>query len=510
MDRRVVDSYVVEILARARATAARCREVTSNAYVSPTPRALGEVLLRISLYLERAVGAIYLQCEWAPDGTLRAEDAAILRNTDLLLRMLFAHLRYVEGATTARLPWSIVGAFEHLVEEALPSAQVMLRPQWKYNYATIISDLRAFYRNLLEEYQDFVVGPEPLDPLKEVLDPLPRSFHIISFPALERTNILLHTVLGHELGHIASEPFVADEARRTAFVNGIIPNLTILADQELKAPKRMYGPLFETHVKDQMIQDNAETAEYIWKRALQELLSDVVGAILFGPAALFSTFEMAISRGFDEAPSPANDYYAPWRMRLRVVTETLERVSPGFFPIPKAMFREGDVTPKVNTLDAHYAKIKAEIAKTDDVAAIKRSPITDLCYQELPRYIDEGTSYLLTQGGLQRFALRPEALAEKGPHLVERLASGLPPNAVEVDVLNPQPVTMAEIINAAWYYRLTCDGGPPIGPDGSVDESRLKTRRNTNLLTLKAIEYSDLARQFACASAETTKAADRQ
>jgi hypothetical protein len=55
------------------------------------------------------------------------------------------------------------------------------------------------------------------------------------------------------------------------------------------------------------------------KRALEELISDLVGYFLFGAGAVFALAEVATTDIWDNLPSAQNDYYPPWRFRLREI-----------------------------------------------------------------------------------------------------------------------------------------------------------------------------------------------
>jgi hypothetical protein len=107
-------------------------------------------------FLASASVAVYNDIDWTqPAGEVK-DDLRILRNTDRIFKIVAQELRYVEGARTERLPWSIVASFEKLVAAFLPDIQIMLRAMWQYNYAFHMLNQGAVYRRYLAPYADYV------------------------------------------------------------------------------------------------------------------------------------------------------------------------------------------------------------------------------------------------------------------------------------------------------------------------------------------------------------------
>jgi hypothetical protein len=128
----------------------------------------------------------------------------------IFIKTLGARLRYIEGASVERTPWSMVHAMEQLAQGLLREVSLIIRPQWHYNYGgvDVINELRAEIRAAFEESFDQILSEQEW---KGIYDKLPDRFYILSFPGLERDNALLHVNLGHEIGHIVVEEFLAQE-----------------------------------------------------------------------------------------------------------------------------------------------------------------------------------------------------------------------------------------------------------------------------------------------------------
>jgi hypothetical protein len=140
-----IDGYTLEIVARAAAGQQRCNRLVSAEYASEAPRNLVQALLRVFEYLAKVAPLVAADIDWSSRPDDIEKDINVLRVLDAQLKEFAADIRYVESALTDRLPWHIVPAFEELVADLQPGVQVMLRPMWRYNYATIVSNLRLSF-----------------------------------------------------------------------------------------------------------------------------------------------------------------------------------------------------------------------------------------------------------------------------------------------------------------------------------------------------------------------------
>lgn len=500
--RELYEQYPLEILSRAKTVEKRCASLLNNEFISDTPRIFARTIENMCGYLAKAVPVIYGQIEWNVPETEIEQSLKQLRNTDRILQHLALQLRFVEGALTQRLPWSIVPSFELLVGRFLPDVHIMLRAMWRYNYSFLLADQRSKYLDLLSEYPDYL--PD-VDLESNVLGEMKVPFHIVSFPSLERKHILLHSLLGHEIGHLLIDEYVATRA----------DGFAIMARAALE--QRSSG----RQDSDAITRDLLKASEY-WRRALEEILADLAGTMLFGPAALFATLEMALQGGFDVTPTERNEYYPPWRRRLREVWSLLETTG-GWFPLPETLF---DEPSRVKLVNDRVREIADLVGVERDLEFLKHEPLAKLAYDSVRDEIPLGIEYLLNERRLAAQQPKPSQLFKLIPRLVERLDCLLPPNAYEKSANEVEPVDFVDIINAAWIHRVTLstvkesvasgrgremeiDKRSGIGSPQPVDEKEpasntevvgeqeaIKKRDTANNLTLKAIEYSELAREY--------------
>lgn len=92
-----------------------------------------------------------------------------------LLAELGSHLRYVESATSSRVPASFIEPIESLIAKVTPSSRVMLRVQWTFNYK--VFDIAEYYRRMI----DPLLGTNSV---KSYLGDV-EHFYIVSVPSIE-------------------------------------------------------------------------------------------------------------------------------------------------------------------------------------------------------------------------------------------------------------------------------------------------------------------------------------
>lgn len=481
-----LDNYALEIISRARSIRQSCTSLLTHNYSSNAPRDLAETIIRVCDYLIDAIVEIHRTTEYDSDSIPAV--LKIFQITDYRIMKIGSHVRYIDGARSERLPWSIIPAFQKRIEKLLPDVHILLRPQWKYNYSIDLDDLYIVYHRTLSEYQDFVPGKK-LE--SDVLGKLKSPFYLISFPSLERKNILLHSIIGHEIGHLYAEKYITAE-KKNAFSQIVIPEIERIVDEEFKNIPEL-GPLFEKPAKESRKVACLQEVTRCWKRGLEELLADVVGAILFGPAALFSCYESAIQQGLDFEPSADNNYYPPWRMRLREILSVFDIHGIKLLPIDDSIFAKNkEKTGRVNQL---FDQIRTITKGRDDLDLIDKNKLWSLAYKQVAVDLKAGITYLLEDMQLKGELVTSEKLYGKLHHLIERLENSIPPNAIETDAYDRQPADMVDIINAAWFYKLSCTESI-LNEDRSFNEGSYVWRDRLNNLTFKAIEYADIERDY--------------
>ncbi len=162
---------------------------------------------------------------------------------------------------------------------------------------------------------------------------------------------------------------------------------------------------------------------------------------------------------------------------------------------------------KRKLLGEYLTLIRLEVSSDLDEIGINQVALARLSYAHVRVTLPEARKLL--QVTLKNHLFEEELTWSILPSLVERLEHGIPPNSTDGvgeprrrprkrARKRPRAVGLVEIINAAWFHKIVAnasEGGAtplgisPLGPGEAI-------RRRRNRLTLKAIEYSYVQREF--------------
>jgi hypothetical protein len=221
------------------------------------------------------------------------------------------------------------------------------------------------------------------------------------------------------------------------------------------------------------------------RRALQELVSDAVGVHLFGPNAVFSSFDVFGQAELDSPPTRP-EYYPPSRYRLRLMRDLLAKGGHAnalrTLTIPDNLNSIRDATTDV--LD----HLDGLVAQTSDKAALLAEPLTRLAYEWLEQTLPNAILY--AQGRVSAVTYPSEAIGKEVIGLIERLSLKVPPNEIATWP-NQIAVDWRSGLLASWLTAFSTI------VDAKLDiKDCLKSVHTTQKLALKGIEYAILQRQY--------------
>ena len=380
-------------------------------------------------------------------------------------------LRYIEGASVNRNPCSLVHPLEKLTQNILANTLLIVRPQWKYNFGKV--EIMQYYRTAT---LTFFSAEEQ----NNIFNNMPDYFEILSFPGFEKTNVLLHVNLGHEIGHHLQEEYFKNENDNYLF-----------KIKEEVANKLPIGKSYEKYTK-KINKDTNEVDTYR-KRFIQEIISDLFCSKLFGPAALFSFFEMAaFGKNFDNIDE---EYlYPPWRTRLRIMLEDLQWsiYNKSFKRVAtKRYFREDWATKSIEAFENDMKIIEEIVNNKIDEKHIKSNKLARIAFNSVNESLKEIKRFLnkKLRGHL---CLASEEFCKWILLLVERLHYDIPPNEFEIKGIK-KISDLKTIFNAGWLFKRAFLS--------SIFE--LKGQKDyfdrlyiLNRLVLKGIELSDINLKF--------------
>ncbi len=439
-------------LGLARKILTRLSEILATEFPTNTPEELGRIIQRIIDFIISVLDS--------------NDDERVLKYVCQYLQELSSHLRYIEGASSARIPTSIITPLEVLIEQMEPGARVMLRVQSSYNYE--IFDIIAFYRKMLDE----LVGTE----LDVILGSTPHLY-IVAVPAVEHSNILLHTLLAHEAGHRIARKYMDSEDQEA-----VVNNINTLMGTDLRWWDReaeTLPPLLKLELRQRIF----ELIHRARASALKELISDAVAYHLCGVSALFAMDDFCCTDVLDARPEEAYGFYPPWRYRLRQLVSMAyadnfhEAVKLITGPVPLVKIRDA--------VGERFSRLREITLQTPDCTLIDGDRLLQRAYSDIPEVLEKASEYISHEVAGLRYT--HAKLSEEIPALLERLSLGIPPDTRDGEV-----VDIRSALAAGWFYR-TARLPMPNDEDGHWQP---KDDEVLNRLVLKAIEAIQLVRDF--------------
>lgn len=370
-------------------------------------------------------------------------------------------LEYFDNAGTDQTPRGLVVLLQSLYAKLNRQSNLLAWPQSVYNFT-----IRPFveYLNALFQY----LGSDA--EIDAVLSAYTGPHDLVSFPRIERDNVRMYAVFGHEMGHEIADEFLRNEQGSASY-----------AQQESEVRNKVVAAMGGTpSMADR--QKRLTSVFVLRKRALEELISDTVGIYLFGLSALYAGHEIHPGAGVDLIPSDANDY-PPGRMRLRVSLE-LSRAEGQLDALAK--FATDPKTGGAFSAGVSLVnRIEKLVAADDDVKAINSDPYVSIAYEWVHATLPSAQAFARSAVGA---AIYPIASQEKEcSGLVERLLDGLPPNEIG-NSLAPVQVDVRSAILASWLISL--DASQSNGACKNEEFSRLNEK------TLRGIEYIELQGEY--------------
>lgn len=471
------DFLVGDCLARAHAVGQIAEDLALGEFPANEPKGLAIAIGGLS----RLIAGHILEARHDPSYS-PARRMSHFRTVNGSLKHLSELLRYVDGAVTHKVPWSIVDPIQEVARRLVPDVTIMLRPKWRYNYAILLEELSKWLR---EQFRFMVSARSMREEVEPLLSSIGGSFYIVSFPNIERKSVLLHAVLGHEIGHLVAEKFLASDS--STLPSPLHKKVVASVENDVKAERML--PLFRTMgISTRLAEITAYRA-----RAIEEIGADIVGINMLGPAALFGYYASAQTMAMNRAPSLANDRYPPWVLRLRYCLERIAELGYCDWSSLSA-----------NTPREHALYLEAFRAQLEEIEAVKvekpdlgKDLVATVAYEWVEGTIPKLIEYVNSVCSDHSLVQTPLVLWKQATKLAhERLAEDLPPNTIDDNATPPSPAVTEAILNGGWLYRLARLGGCPMNmrPEEISRYSELRSRLDR--LTLRGLELAHLQRQY--------------
>jgi hypothetical protein len=334
-------------------------------------------------------------------------------------------------------------------------------------FLTAIPELTYAYQHITAQLQKILgsaVDPGELPP---------EDIVALLFPETHRSDVILHSLLAHEIGHWINE--------EKGIVKKMVPRI-VLKPEDLRQLRKEFereytgiasGPELLSYISERVI-----TQAKDW---LGEFLSDLVGIQLLGPAFVFSLVEYLLRlEGLDSA-SPR---YPSARERARILIQELEDL--GYLASIRKLEKNDNALrgPVEEFLDL-FMELKTYVTESP------RSPGPSGAFaSRLNMVAGNLTSTLLpdlkieVQKNLEGVGYTSPQFSDDLPTLISCLSLLVPPCEIKVG----EPAKIGSIVNSGLFFlRTSCiDGLKTL-----LDESdTLRARTRVSALTFKAIELA--------------------
>jgi len=334
-------------------------------------------------------------------------------------------LNWLYKAQTRRVPWSFVNSIEKLGYQILPEKQILVCCDDRYNYGICWANKAK-------------VAPYP--------------YYIISLPLLHRTNILWHSLIGHELFHPRCSEFIDTYNKKI---------LTEIRDEVAKAPEKFLPnkqegeaeTLFSKQEKEGLLLAISDTIHFAWLRGLQEILCDMACVEMFGPAALLAMRAFSAYSPENSIPEPENNFYPSWQYRLEIVWNKFIDESKINY-----LFSSIHNTEIANSFQREIQKIKSIVEKKEGDKLVKSHKHARVAYEKIDKILDDAVKFVKKTLPSNIEKWHDKETINQIPHLVLRLENGIPPNEVieeissDGDKYSAKPASLTTILIAGWIY----------------------------------------------------------
>lgn len=428
----------------------RIDELSVSDYPAATPN-------QVIKFLQDFLGVIDTEI-----GKAVSEDK--LRVLSQLTQDLGMFMQWLDNAHTGQTPRGPVQLLKDMMDGLTPDSRVIACPRADYNYS--ILDLGQHINGLVQKFV-------PLSRQPSFAEHVAKPIKLILFPRIERDNILTHAIFGHELGHPIATEFLNTESSNPAFSAA---QTTIQKQVDALVAAQSNASTMDPVGRLDQVTRLVRTVLEIRKRALEELISDAVGILLFGPSAFFAMFEVLWVGNWDSQPKH-DSWYPPSRMRIRMGLQLLDDLG-----WPQAIDQM-----KVDRVAGEYAEAVLEFldearglaATNSDQMVINGDPVLKIAYDWVRNSFSAAITF--SQRRVDAATFRAVKVADL-PGLIERLQIGVPPNELG-NPLDPVTVDYRSALFAAWSFKL-CG----LNPSSSEPLSARETDR-LNQNTLRAVEY---------------------
>lgn len=355
-------------------------------------------------------------------GEYEAKRKLIVKVHNPLIQQDVKFLNWLKESQTANVPWSFIPCIDELAKHILPEEKIIVYSENTYNYGICWSQTKN-------------VAPHP--------------FLVIALPRLHRTNILWHALVGHELFHPRCSEFI------NKYNQEVLSNIRELISHKFRRKQNeTKDDLFSEQEEKETLLNLSDGTHRAWRRAFEELLSDMACVEIFGPAAILAMRAFSSCSPQNDMPDPDNNFYPSWQYRLETVWDNI--------------INEDDISMLTNSIKDEGVKssfcqqindIRNVVSSKEGQDLVQKHPQAKIAYDEVKRLLPYAVKFVKDEIPQSIQKWNEKDTIQQIPYLIQRLYNAIPPNELffgvpedaEEEYITKIP-TITAIFNAGWIY----------------------------------------------------------
>jgi len=422
-------------------------------YPSKTGNAIIEMLAGKLDKYEETLSKIMGDNEYEDENIVKqSHQKLITKIHNPLVKQDAKFLNWLSKAQTKRVPWSFVHCAEELFQQIIPNHNLLIYCENQYNYGICWSESKT-------------LAPYP--------------YYILSLPGLHRTNILWHTLVGHEIFHPRCNEFI-DKYNQKVLIN--IKN-TVTANYRSISSNEDSSDLFSDSEKKERIDNITNITHLAWRRAMEELLSDMACVEIFGPSAILAMKAFSACSPKNDIPEPDNNFYPSWQYRFEIVWDNFIKDKLSKLDDVYSEIRNQDI---VKCFKEDMLENECLVEKKEGEHLINKHKLAKIAYKEVKTLISDAVNFV-KDNTINISKWYDKKTLNQIPTLVGRLENGIPPNEAIIEineqegVYKTHPAAIPAILISGWMYETYWQ-------EKFDSDERVMTYKTLSRLILKACE----------------------
>lgn len=405
------------------------------------------------------------------------DDISLKRN-GLFLALLHDLIKYLDHARIEDIPIELVDILEDILKKYSEDAKLFLKGSYHYNYSYI--DVQSLIKETLEN-SDFY---------EDISEILGKKIGVITFPITHKDNLLLNSVLSHELGHFLNDikqiskdiDFKIDTTLMTNLIDEIDKRITDEFKEIAKTDDVKKMPLEFFFQKEVVRTEMSEKLSKILNFWMEEFIADTIAIYLFGPSYFFAFCNLSCSITNEYSYS---DDHPPFFLRMIPICQTLKNLG-----YEKILSDYSIIKDKINKFCSMKNKSFKDEDDNQSGFLIKIHEILEKTSRDtIPIIITKVNEIIKPYLSKTRFKKEIEQLRKN-------IQNFIPPNEIFDEKLKTAPAHPISIINVGWISYILDIKNFYHSLDSKTKDDESDIRFTLNKLLSKALESSEIHRKI--------------